>query len=445
MSTVDPFADATTNSAWFAASRRQLMAISALWVGMNFFWSAVLPLWLPARVEHFAGASKGTYLFYIAAIGAFLSTVVQLVVGPLSDQCAHRWGRRRPFIVFGVVTAVPSLCVFAGAETFASLMVGYILIQVFLNIATGPYQAVMPDLVPEEKHGLASAYMGLALLLGQGVSLPLAGYILAGKPLPLLGGFWTGWDEQSRMWLLAVALSVVLVSAAAWTVFGTREVTLPRSRRLPVTLKTMFDLRLTGHRDFGWLIASRFFINLGFYTATSFLAYYMADSIGLGREAIAATGVLLVIATFAGLLGNWPAGVYSDRTSKKRVLYITCGILAVSVVWFLFVKSVVWVYVVGAVFGIGWGAFSAVDWALAANLVPIKQAGRYMAIWHLAFTLPQVVAPVVGPVADRVNRVYGGGLGWRVALAFILVYLLLGVICVRFVRERPPAKARPSV
>jgi MFS family permease len=411
-------------------SRSQLLSISALWFGMNFFWSAILPIWLPVRVHDFAGASKGTYMFYITSSGAVLSTIIQLVIGPVSDRTTLRWGRRRPYILWGVLATLPSLLIFAGAPTFGMLLLGFVLIQITVNVATGPYQAVMPDVVPEQKHGLASAYMGFALLLGSGVALPLAGMLVGGK---LLGD----WSPQGRLWALAGITLFVLLATMLWTVLGTREKPLPPADKKPLTLADIFDIRLRGERDFAWLIISRFFINLGFYTATFFIEYYVSESIGLGDKAPAATGLLFLIVTYAGLLGNWPAGIYADRTSKKRVLYITCSVLALAVLWFLLVKSMTWVYVVGLVFGVGWGAFAAVDWALAANLVPMKEAGRYMAIWHLAWTLPQVVAPAVGPLADKVNHIYGHGLGWRVALGFILIYLVLGVLCIRPIRERP--------
>jgi MFS family permease len=399
---------------------KQLMAISALWFGMNFFWSVILPLWLPERVTDFAGdAQKGTYLFYITSMGAFVSTLIQLVIGPISDRSPFRWGRRRPYIFWGTILTIPCFLLFTGASTFGMFLIGFVLIQIILNIATGPYQAIMPDLVPRHKHGLASAYMGFALILGQGCAFVLAGFLV-----------------RTQVWLLASIMTVILVGTMLWTVLGTLEKPLA-GKWQRVTLKDILDIRLKGNADFGWLIVSRFFINLGFYTATFFLYFYMRDSIGLGENALRSTSILLLTATWAGLLGNWPAGLAADRYSKKKVLYFTCTILGVAVLWFLFVESVMWVYAVGVLFGIGWGAFAAVDWALAVNLVPVREAGRYMAIWHLAWTLPQVIAPAVGPLGDKINRIYGHGLGWRVALGFILIYLIIGVAAVSRIHEHP--------
>jgi len=416
----------------------QLIAISALWFGMNFMWAPILSLWQQERIVHFVGGDqKGTYLFYLAASGALVSTLIQLVIGPISDRARFRWGRRRPFIAAGVLGAVPCLLLFAGAPSFGVLLVSMLLLQFFINIATGPYQAVMPDLVPESHHGRASAFMGLATILGQGVALVLAAMLVGG--LFLQRGpfqFLLAWPLQNRFWLLAAIIVIVLIGTMLWTVFGTREA-VPADKPAPIKLTDIIDIRLRDNPDFAWLIASRFFINLGFYTATLFFEFYLRDAIGLGNKAPGQAGIVFLIVTFSGLVGNWPAGHYSDRISKKQVLYATCALLSVTVVWFLFVKSLALVYLAAAIFGATWGAFMAVDWALAANLVPQKEAGRYMAIWHLAFTVPQVIAPIVGPLADKVNRIYGHGLGWRFAFSFILLYLIIGVLALRFIRERP--------
>lgn len=416
----------------------QLIAISALWFGMNFMWSPILSIWQQERVVHFVGGEqKGTYLFYLAASGALVSTLIQLVIGPFSDRSRFRWGRRRPFMVAGVLCAVPCLLMFAGAPTFGVLVLSMILLQFFVNIATGPYQAVMPDLVPESHHGRASAFMGLATILGQGVALIITAMLVGG--MFIQSGpfqFLLDWPLQSRFWLLAAIIITVLVSTMLWTVLGTRETPLT-DKPTPLKLADILDIRLHDNPAFGWLIASRFFINLGFYTATLFFEFYLRDAIGLGNKAPGIAGIVFLIVTFSGLIGNWPAGHYSDRVSKKKVLYGTCGLLALTVIWFLFVQSLALVYLAAVLFGIGWGAFAAVDWALAANLVPQKEAGRYMAIWHLAFTVPQVIAGAVGPLADKINKAYGHGLGWRVAFSFILLYLIIGVLCLRHVHERP--------
>ena len=84
------------------------------------------------------------------------------------------------------------------------------------------------------------------------------------------------------------------------------------------------------------------------------------------------------------------------------------------------------------------GAYAAVDWALASNLVPTQESGRYMAIWHIAMTMPQVIAPLIaGPLGDYWNAQYGLGAGWRWLFALAPIYFLASAFLLRPVREIP--------
>ncbi len=412
----------------FQVNPKSLLAISAFWFGHSFLWSSVLFLWLPEQVHHFYPELKGTYVFYITSAGAFVSTVIQLIVGPISDATKSQWGRRRPYMFFGVLASIPALILLALAPKYSFLFIAFLILQLFINIAAGPYQALMPDLVPPASHGLASAYMGLAIILGQGFALPISGVIIQGILFPLM-------DFDTRLFILAVIVMVTIILTMLWTVLGVQEPVLS-SRKSRSIIKHILDIRLKDEPDFTWLIISRFFINMGFYTAVFFLDYYIRDSIGLGDKAPMTVALLALIITYSGLVGTFPAGKYADRYSKKRILYSTCAVISIAVIWFLLVRNITLVYIAGVIFGIAWGAFQAVDWALAANLVPIREVGRYMAIWHLAFTVPQVIAPVVGPIADKINAVYGVGLGWRFAFGMILIYLAIGVYALHFIKER---------
>jgi MFS family permease len=122
--------------------------------------------------------------------------------------------------------------------------------------------------------------------------------------------------------------------------------------------------------------------------------------------------------------------------SKKTLIYVACAIIAVAVTVFCFTSSFLWVLILAAVFGIGWGVFSAVDWAMACNLLPKGGAAKYMAIWHVCMTVPQVIAPGFGIIADVLNKQHGKGLGWRAAMLSTVIYLITGGLLLRRVKER---------
>jgi MFS family permease len=175
---------------------------------------------------------------------------------------------------------------------------------------------------------------------------------------------------------------------------------------------------------------------MGFYTATEFLYYYVRDTLRAPRP-MATVTMIFVITTISGLIGNFPAGILSDRVSKKLVIYISTSVTGVAALVFLLTSSIPVAFGAAFIFGAGFGAFMAVDWAFACNLLPDCDEAKHMGIWHVAFTVPQVLAPLIGGVLAYVfNLHFGQGFGYRVVLMAVIVYLAVGTAMIRPIRER---------
>ncbi|GIV08513.1 MAG: MFS transporter [Fimbriimonadales bacterium] len=410
-------------------------AISAFWLGVSVHWAAFLTIAMQARVNDLAPeAQRGVYLAWLAAAGALISTVIELVAGPISDRCTARLGRRRPFILWGTLLTLPFILLFMTTQSFALLVLYFVAIQLFLNWANGPYQAVIPDYVPPERHGLASAYMGMMTLIGTLLGLALAGALL-GEPSLILSEL----PRATRLQIVGWTLIGFLIVTMLWTVVGMRE---PRwqprhsdAHRLRLAL--FVNIFLNELPNFRWVVVSRFVFNMGFFTALFFLEYYLRDTIGLKGAAPQHAFGFMATATLTGVLGNWLAGMLADRISKKRIIYACIVLMCACATLFLTAQSLALVYLTGALFGVAWGAYAAVDWALASNLVPTSESGRYMAIWHIAMTMPQVIAPLIaGPLGDWLNAQYGLGTGWRWIFLLAPIYFLASAWLLKPVQER---------
>src|SRR5579871_3884381 len=80
----------------------QQIAISAYWFATNFLWGALLVIMLPAEIAAIAPEYRAPALGALLGLGAIFALIVPLVVGILSDRCISKWGRRRPYIAWGV-------------------------------------------------------------------------------------------------------------------------------------------------------------------------------------------------------------------------------------------------------------------------------------------------------------------------------------------------------
>ena len=158
------------NSNWFAITTRSQI---------------LTPLVIPLLVQQFVGEElKGTYYGSIRLWSLMVALLAQALMGLLSDRSTLRWGRRRPFVVIGALGEVV-MVILMGLTTNLEGMTGYwILFALYIgsmvtsNASHAATQGLIPDLVPEEKRGLASGVKALLELFLGNYSVILAIAIL---------------------------------------------------------------------------------------------------------------------------------------------------------------------------------------------------------------------------------------------------------------------------
>jgi MFS family permease len=419
---------------------REYLGISLFWFAISLFWGAMLSIVVPDRVEALVGkAHKDHTLAIVIALGAVVATCAQIVFGALSDRSRHPMGRRRPFMIAGTLLTTLALLLFPPARTVAALIGAYIAIQLSLNIANGPYQALLPDRIPPSHHGTASAFMGVFQLVGR-----IGGVFAAAA---ILAHFRSVGDPTLGLWALVVIFALLLNIFMIVNVLVVREDRLDHEGPgVGETIRNIFRIPLRPYPSFTWLLISRFGIMMGVYNVLFFLLYYVQDTLHQGAAAGGTTAMLSMIAGVTGLIGTLVAGVLSDRFSKKHVLYASNAISIAAGLTFAVAHSLMLAYVAAAVFGAGFGAFCAVDWALACNLLPEEARAKYMGLWGVSDCVPQVVAPIIaGLVAAAVNSALGPGVGYRAVMMVSMAFYLIGTLALHHVRERPlaPASAVP--
>jgi len=95
----------------------------------------------------------------------------------------------------------------------------------------------------------------------------------------------------------------------------------------------------------------------------------------------------------------------------------------------------------GIVFGLGYGAYQSVDWALASDVLPsMDDHAKDMGVWHVAMVLPQVIAtPIAGFLLDnfqRVGKVQNiPNLGYTVIFMVAVVYFIFGTVFVKQIKK----------
>src|SRR5688572_1560172 len=89
--------------------------VSCMWLAYNVQWGALLAVVLPAQIQAMVGsAAKEQTLGAIAPAGAVVALILPAVSGAISDRSRSRFGRRRPFLVTGVILDILFLMLMAG-------------------------------------------------------------------------------------------------------------------------------------------------------------------------------------------------------------------------------------------------------------------------------------------------------------------------------------------
>lgn len=410
------------------------ISLSAYWLATNLHWGALLLIIIPSQMKQIAPDWKAQATGWILGSGAVLAMVMPIIAGAMSDRCASRWGRRRPFMAAGVLVNLFGLGILWQAGTTRSFwlyLVGYLVVQLGNGTASGAYSGVIPDVVPENQRGTASGYMAVMSQSGTMLGAVGGGYLMS----------------HGHVALAYLAIGAALVLFVSVTMLGMND--RPAETDLPpfqwrVFLKSLWiDPRQ--YPDFAWVWITRALVTMGMWMVQPFILYYLADVIHeKNPEGVIAKllGAILIGATVTGLIG----GSISDRVGRKRVVYVANSIIAVASVALLFARTFNEALWIGLIYGLGYGAYYSVDWALGCDVLPNKaDAAKDMGVWHISMTLPQsLAAPLAGALLGLFSRSATGSSagtevhyalgGYMVIFSLAALFLILAAVLVRNVR-----------
>ncbi len=414
----------------FQASRSRwfFLRISLFWVGLSFMWGGLNIQVFPTLVPQLVGPEvQGTAIGALVFVGLAIAILVQPLAGALSDRARFRIGRRRPFMLGGVLACVPFLILIGVSPFYWLLFAAVVGLQIGANSAHGPYQGVIPDLVEPSARGRASGFFGLANLIGTLLGAGVAGMLLA---------------QGQVLAALAAIVAVLGASALASWVF-VREPPPPPPQPMP-GLRVEVRRRLAELRAnpaFAWLMLSRLLFFMGLQAMDNFIQLFLGRGLGEADPQNKTTVVLGAVLMLA-VLSSLPAGWAADRFGRLRLVAAAALLGAASAVLLLFAQSFVQVVLFASVLGVGLGLFTAADWAAAIDLVPdLRAAGLYMGLTNVATAGGDALATLSAGVAlDVVNRIEPG-LGYRAAFAMMGVYFLLSLGGLAVVRSRLQPKA----
>jgi MFS family permease len=395
----------------------------------------------PSQIEQIVGPEqKEKYNGFVPAFGAAISLVTTPIAGMLSDRSHARIGRRKVFLIAGSIIAIVFFLLCSTADQYDSIwvFVGFTMgLQFGANLGAGPYAGLIPDTVHPSQIGKASGYNGLAAAMGY-----LVGYLGA------------GFFSSASFWQVYSFLGGIFVVFSLVTILGQREFP-NREAHEPLTVVSFaksFYLDPVRYRSFYWVILTRLLEQMGYYTVLPFLQYFIQDVIFADEPAESTqhefySSLLLGVIVVVSIPASITAGSLSDTYGRKKMVMLSMSIMTLGVATMIlicYVNSIFLMLGCAVFYGVGYGAFLAVDWALALDSLPEgADAAKDLGIWHMSFVLPQVIAPVIAGQILNALKHHSIQLAYTVVFSIACLWFLVGTLFVIPIRLRTRSTEPP--
>jgi len=435
-------------------------------LGLQFAWQ--MRIILSAPVTEGLGADPFIYgLIWLA--GPFTGMVVQPLIGALSDKTKSRFGRRRPYLLGGAIIASIALWLFPNSGdivnhvanalnislpavaglVFAGVMIW--VIDACINIAQGPYRALIPDVVPSEQHSLANSYISLAIGLGSVVAAATA------PVLKLAFGYQMSIPAQFIMAALAFTL------AMTWTCLTIKERSTLESKEVSEnkeevgfwqSMKEFFALspevsKICVMQFFTWIgmmCMMIFFTNFAIHTVygvpdlTKLSADAQLQFMSTQTTATNYSSICFAIFNLICFVIAIPIGVLAGKFGNKKVHIISLISMVVAyLIMGIFKTSPVTVAAGMALSGIGWASVCALPFAMLSRYIKPGTEGSVMGIFNIFIAGPQVfVCTLVAWIINKAVISSGGYLNYHYEYTFFIgaACLLIAALLTGSIKEK---------
>lgn len=385
--------------------------VSGLWQGL---FIVLLPVLILGLVPE---ESKNTRLGELRFISQTLAILVQPMAGLLSDRYWLPGGRRLPYMLAGTLLALAVLPWLNLATSFLSLVMFLGALQVAINLALGPFNALIRDNLPWQRRGAASSVRVFLQTTGTAFFVILIGF---------LAGRYTASKEAFWLWSATFILGAGLLASLLITFALVRET------RPSATASDSPSPELTSAPEkerppplgFVRFLTSRFCFSFSIGVIGTYGLFYLRDKVRLENPA-QAIGLIGVIAGATAVALMYPAGLLSDRVGRRPPL-LAAGILGLlAIILVLLAQSSGDVFIIAILVGMALGLFLGPNWALATDLAPRRQAGLYLGLTNIATAGGPMIAGLSGRGVDFLNA-RGENLGYVVMVAVSGLLIVLG-------------------
>jgi len=330
----------------------------------------------------------------LAAAAVFIGRTSDYIndplVGLLSDRTRSRWGRRRPYLLFGFIPFAITFAMLWWRPPLASqlgLAIYYGLAYVFYDLAASfvymPYFALTPELTDE--------YDERTSLTGFRMFFSIIGSMIAFiVPLAIIGAM----QPENAPTVMAVGAGMAAIGAAPLVLvfLYTRE----RQEFQQMKQPGLREALSSAFRNQPFLFSLGIFLfsfgalEIMQATLLFFLKYWM----NLEQQSDLVAGSLFIAALFSLPFWNWISKRWDKRTAYiAGMLFL--GLVMVGIIFLPPAWGLTAVLVVAAIAGVGFGAVQVLPWSMLPDAIEwdeLNTGNRHEGTFYSLVTLFRKVA-----------------------------------------------------
>ena len=240
----------------------------------------------------------------IAGLGALGAVFANVIFGQISDRTTWAWGRRRPWLVIGILGMTVGLVMMGLFNTVPLVAAGWLIAQIGANATLAPFVAVISDQISKTQRARVSSWISIA----QNLAVLIATYLADAL--------------QTNLKLLFIGPTIPAILFMVWFAF-----VLP-DKRMPVKpprfgfvemLKT-FWVNPIAHPDYALAWWGRFLITFATYAFTTYRLMYLIHRVDLTQaEATRVVTISVLIYTIVLMSASFVGGWLSDIFHRRKV------------------------------------------------------------------------------------------------------------------------------
>lgn len=338
---------------------------------------------------------------WMVAVSAITATITTLLIGTLSDRTQTRFGRRRPYILFGyilwgIVTALfpeSSLLRPVGLAVFMVILADAIMTFFGSTANDASFSAWTTDITDTTNRGRVEGLIQMSIFVSFILTTALAGMVIEQF------GYFVFFYGLGGFVAVTGLIGGLLLKDAPLSEEEKNQVRQPYWQEVLNT----FRFNLVRENRTLFLLFLSIMINATAWQVTfPYLLIYIEHYLGYDKGTMGMImGAVLIITAISTI----PLGMLVDRMSRRPIIMWMAVLSGVTALLFSFARGIPFLIFSGTLTTVTMAGYGIVAGAWLKDLYPAQQRGQFQGVRMVFMVmLPMVIGPAIG---SFLIRMYG--------------------------------------